>query len=159
MKKTFMLLSLLVFSITMMAQQNGRGKFNPEEFKAKLESYVTAEAGFTQAEAQAFYPIFFEMKGKQRQLQRKIFQLKKNAPASDASDNDFAITIQKIKDLGVEMAQLEVTYYKKMCQAVSPQKVYKAMCAEDQFHRKMLENFNGGGNRPRGGGGNHPKGH
>ena len=66
MKKTLMLFSLLVFSITMMAQQNGRGKFNPEEFKAKLESYVTAEVGFTQAEAQAFYPIFFEMKGKHR---------------------------------------------------------------------------------------------
>lgn len=150
MKKTLMLFSLFAFCITMMAQQPQRGKFNPQEFKAKLESYVTQEAGFTQAEAQAFYPIYFEMKGKQRGLQRKIFQLKKNAPTADASDNEFAITIQKIKDLGVEMAQLEVSYYKKMCQAVSPQKVYKAMCAEDQFHRKMLENFDGGRNRPQG---------
>ena len=148
MKKTLLFFSLLVFSITMMAQQPQRGKFKPDEFKAKLESYVTAEAGFTQAEAQAFYPIYFEMKGKQRGIQRQIFQLKKNAPQAGA-DQDYTIIIQKIKDLGVEMAKLEVTYYKKMYSVVSPQKVYKAMCAEDQFHRKMLEGF-GGQDRPRG---------
>ena len=133
-----------------MAQPQQRGKFNPEEYKAKLESYVTGEAGFTQSEAQAFYPIFFEMKGKQRGIQRKIFQLKQNAATANKSDNDYSSTIQKIKDLGVESAQLEVSYYKKMCQAVSPQKVYKAMCAEDKFHRQMLENFGGGGNRGKG---------
>ena len=123
------------------AQQQGRGKFNPEEFKAKLESFVTQEAGFTQGEAQAFFPIYHERKGKQRVLQHRIFRLKKNAPANDAAEKDFAITIQKIKDLGVEMAELEVTYYKKMCNAVSPRKVYAAMRAEDRFHRMMLEKF------------------
>ena len=90
------------------------------------------------------------MKGKQRGLQRKIFQLKQNAATANTSDNDYAATIQKIKDLGVETAKLEVTYYKKLCQVVSPQKVYKAMCAEDKFHRQMLEGFGGGGTPHRG---------
>ena len=83
-------------------------------------------------------------------MQRNICQLKKNAPGANAEEKDFAIAIQKIKDLGVEMAQLEVTYYKKLCQAVSPQKVYRAMCAEDTFHRKMLEDFGHDKNRPKG---------
>lgn len=150
MKRILLSLSFLLFGIAMMAQQQQRGKFKPDEFKAKLESYVTAEAGFNASEAQTFYPIYFEMKGKQRRLQRQIFQLKKNAPQA-GSDQDYALIIQKIKDLGVEIAQLEVTYYKKMCKVLSPAKVYKAMCAEDQFHRKMLEDF-GGQNRPRNGG-------
>ena len=137
-------------SVSFALAQQGRGKFNPQEFKAKLESYVTKEAGFTQNEAQAFYPIYFEMKGKQRGLQRKIFHLKQNAATANTSDNDSAAPIQKIKDLGVETAKLEVTYYKKLCQVVSPQKVYKAMCAEDKFHRQMLEDFGGGGTPPRG---------
>ena len=105
------------------------------------------EVGFTQAEAQAFFPIYFEMKGKQRRLQHSIYQLKKNAPCANAEEKDYAINIQKIKDLGVEMAQLEVNYYKKMCGAVSPRKVYAAMQAEDRFHRKMLEDFGGRQNR------------
>lgn len=149
MKKIILLLLLFLAPCTLhlaMAQHQ-RGKFNPEEFKARLENYVTSEAGFSQDEAQAFYPIYFEMKDKQRQLQRKIFWLKKNAPCDNADDKDFAIAIQKIKDLGVEMAQLEVTYYQKMCKVVPPAKVYRAMCAEDRFHRKMLEDFEHGKNR------------
>ena len=150
MRRIILTFSLLLVGIALTAQQPQRGKFNPQEFKAKLESYVTQEAGFNQTEAAAFYPIYFEMKGKQRGLQRQIFQLKRNAPNAEASDQEFAIKIQKIKDLVVEMAQLEVTYYKKMCKVVSPAKVYKAMCAEDKFHREMLENFGGGKNRPQG---------
>ncbi|MBQ6191914.1 MAG: hypothetical protein IJK51_06415 [Bacteroidaceae bacterium] len=137
---SFLLLLAPCSLLLINAQQQQRGKFNPQEFKAKLEAYVTAEAGFTQSEAQVFYPIYFEMKGKQRGLQRQIFQLKKNAPQA-GDDKDYTIIIQKIKDLGVEMAKLEVNYYKKMYAVVSPQKVYKAMCAEDKFHRKMLEGF------------------
>ena len=146
MKQTILLICALALS-TALAAQPHRGKFNPEEFKARLENFITAETGFTPAEAQAFYPIYHEMKEKQRNLQREIFRLKKNAPDSNASDKDFALVIQKIKDLGAEMAGLEVTYYKKMCKAVSPRKVYAAMQAEDKFHRKMLEEF--GHNNPR----------
>lgn len=153
MKRTFLLLiSLVAFACVAVAQPR-RGKFNPEEFKAKLEAYVTSEAGFTEAEAQAFYPIYHEMKGKQRQLQRNIFQMKKAANDDNLSDKDAAATIQKIKELGVEMAQIEANYYKKLCNAVSPKKVYKAMSAEDKFHRRMLEGFDHGSNGSR-----HPNG-
>lgn len=144
--KRFAIILITCISTLLASAQHPGGKFNPEEFKAKLEIFVSEKAGFTQAEAQAFYPVYHEMKGKQRELQRQMFALKKEAPADDASENDYAAKIQKIKDLGVEMAQLEVTYYKKLCKVVSPSKVYKAMIAEDKFHRKMLENFNRGKN-------------
>ena len=148
MKKTLLLLfSLIAFSLAATAQQQQRGKFNPEEFKAKLESFITQEANLTPAEAQAFFPIYHEMKGKQRGIQHKIFRLKKNAPAEDADETEYAIIIQKINDLGVEMAELGVTYYKALCKAVPPHKVYAAMRAEDKFHRKMLEGFGPGQNR------------
>lgn len=154
MKQTILLICALALS-TALAAQPHRGKFNPEEFKARLENFITAETGFTPAEAQAFYPIYHEMKEKQRNLQREIFRLKKNAPDSNASDKDFALVIQKIKDLGAEMAGLEVTYYKKMCKAVSPRKVYAAMQAEDKFHRKMLEGFGRNNQRAKGYGQRH----
>ena len=144
------LLLLAPCSLHLLNAQHRQGKFNPEEFRERLENYVTREADFTQEEAQAFFPIYFEMKGKQRALQHRIFQLKKNPPAPDASESDFSQAIQKVKDMGAEMAGLEVTYYKKMCQAVSPRKVYMAMCAEDRFHRKMLEDFGHEGNRQEG---------
>ncbi len=148
-KSIILLINIFVFASLAMAQ-HGRGKFNPEEFKAKLECFITGEAGFSEAEAEAFYPIYHEMKGKQRKIQQNIFQLKKDAQQGNASDKDYSGTINKIKELGVEMAQIEASYYKKLCNAVSPQKVYKAMCAEDRFHRQMLEGFGHRDKHPQG---------
>ena len=101
MKKSLIILFSCLLSASMMMAQHQRGKFNPEEFKAKLESFITGEAGFSEAEAQAFYPIYHEMKGKQRQLQRDIFSLKKEMKHAEVSDKDYAAAIQKIKKLGV----------------------------------------------------------
>lgn len=131
----------MLLSVSMTAQPS-RGKFNPEEFKAKLEQFVTSKAGFTQSEAQAFYPIFHEMKEKQRDLQFQIFQLKRNAPAPGTADKDYETVIMKITTLNSEIAATEATYYKKMCKAVPARKVYLAMSAEDVFHRQMLDRFN-----------------
>ncbi len=116
-------------------------KFNPEEFRAHLEAFVSKKAGLTGNEAKAFFPLFHKMKETQRQKQEEIFRLKRNAPACNASDKEFLATIQKIKRLEVEKAELEEQYYKKMCKAISPRKVFQAMQAEDKFHRRMLHDF------------------
>ena len=131
--------------IMMMAMLTGtlaqppRGRFSPKEFRAHLEEYVSKEAGLTASEAKAFFPLFHEMKEKQFKTQDEIFRLKRNAPAGNASDKDYA---QKIKRLEVEKAETEEAYYKKLCKIVSARKVFLAMQAEDKFHRHMLNNFN-----------------
>lgn len=137
-------LTLVIAGSTASQAQQQRGKFNPQEFKEQMEAHITRHAEFSGAEAQAFYPIFHEMKDKQHQLQRKIFELKKNQPTCDAPDKQYNDRIQQINKLKVEMSQLEDTYYKKLCKVVSPKKVYKAMLAEDWFHREMLRKFNQG---------------
>ena len=52
---TFLIIYLSAFLL--MAQHQQRGKFNPQEFKAKLENYITQEACLTTSEAQASSPI------------------------------------------------------------------------------------------------------
>ena len=134
--------------IMMMAMLTGtlaqppRGRFSPKEFRAHLEEYVSKEAGLTASEAKAFFPLFHEMKEKQFKTQDEIFRLKRNAPAGNASDKEFANAIQKIKSLEVEKAEAEEMYYKKMCKAISARKVFLVMQAEDKFHRRMINNFN-----------------
>lgn len=134
--------------IMMMAMLTGtlaqppRGRFSPKEFRAHLEEYVSKEAGLTASEAKAFFPLFHEMKEKQTKAQDEIFRLKRNGPASNASDKEFANAIQKIKNLEVEKAETEEVYYKKMCKAISARKVFLVMQAEDKFHRRMINNFN-----------------
>ena len=142
MKKSLLfILFLLCTTLTVQAQPE-RGKFNPEEFRAKLEEFITRKADFTNTEAQTFFPIFHKMKEEQRTLQTEMFKLKRNRSEENSlSEKDYANKIQRICELNTKMAEIQESYYKKMYKAVPAQKVYKAMLAEDAFHRMMLRQF------------------
>lgn len=141
MKKILLVITLCVFSTVCSMAQPGGKRFSPEEFEAKLEAFITDEAGFTPSEAKAYYPIYHEMKDKQRQLQCKIFEIKKRL-SPYASDKECANAIADITKLNKQKAQLEETYYKSLCKAVPARKVFRAMQAEDKFHRQMLDHMN-----------------
>lgn len=138
------LLLVLLTSSTGYAQNQHphRGpRFNPQEYKERMEKFVSKHAGFTQEEASKFFPIFQEMKEKQRNLMKQIQKQKFSKPAPGASDKEYQDIIQNIEKLKVQQAEIEETYYKKMCKAVPAKKVYEAMIAEDLFHRNMLQGF------------------
>jgi hypothetical protein len=141
MKKAFIFtIFLLCANLCMMAQQE-KWKFNPEEFRAKMEEFITQKAEFTNSEAQTFFPIFHQMKEEQRNLQKEIFTLKRIPKDATPSEKDYANKIQKICELNIKMAEIQENYYKKLSKAVPAQKVYKAMLAEDIYHRMMLRQF------------------
>ena len=142
MKKSILFILFMLCTTLVLQAQPEKGKFNPEEFRAKLEEFITKKAEFSNIEAQAFFPIFHKMKEEQRNLQTEIFKLKRNKPEdSSISEKDYANKIQLICELNTKMAQIQESYYKKMYKAVPAQKVYKAMLAEDVFHRMMLRQF------------------
>ena len=132
---------ILMATLTNVLAQPREEKFNPEKFRADLEEFITEEANLTKSEGKLLFPLFHEMKEKQRSLQETIFQLKRNTPSPNATDKDYSATIQKIKSLEVEKAELEELYYKKMCKAISARKVFLVMRAEDKFHRRMINNY------------------
>lgn len=142
MKKIFILIIFqLCTSLSLMAQHE-KWKFNPEEFRAKLEEFITKKAEFTSVEAQTFFPIFFKMKEEQRNLQKEIFELKRPPKDVTLSEKEYANKTQRICELNVKMAQIQESYYKKLSKTVPAQKVYKALLAEDMYHRMMLRQFN-----------------
>ena len=64
---------MFLAAITASAQDNKRKPhFSPEEFQAKQRAYITEKAELTTEEADAFFPLFFE-------LQKKKFELERNA--------------------------------------------------------------------------------
>lgn len=133
---------LIVMLISMMpaiAQKEGnRPRFNPEEFKAKMESYIKEKACLTQAESEKLFPLYHEMKKKQMEINIQIHQLKHKEANANTTDKEYSTIISKIKDYAVEQANIEKSYYAKMCKVVSAKKVFDVMKAEDQFHREML---------------------
>lgn len=143
MKKSISILFILIWacSTAQMKAQDKRERFSQEEFTRQMESFIVKEACLSPTEATAFFPIFHEMHKKQRGIIWKIGELKKRTLSTTATDKDYYNIIKEINNLKIESAELEDTYYKKMCKAVSARKVHAAMKAEDNFHRRMLHKF------------------
>lgn len=137
--KRILTLFLIILSCALANAQDHRGpRFNPQEYKEKLECYITQHACLTQAEAEKFFPLFLEMKMKQRDLMQKAQKLKRMNNCDNVSSKEYAERVNEIMDITVEAAKTAQTYYKKFCKVIPAEKVYKAMLADDSFHRDML---------------------
>ena len=147
-KKTTILLILALVSSLTFAQNKGDVTmsggvtgFNKQEFRQRMQGFITKEANLTEEEANAFFPIYGEYKDKQRQIHMSINKLKKNAPAS-GDEKAYEKCLMDIARLNTEMAELDSVYYKKICKAISAEKFYKILNIEDRMHRRMLQNYN-----------------
>lgn len=148
MKKATLLLLFLITSALSFAQNHGNGAaqgrragFNKQEFRLRMQDYITKEANLTQEEAKAFFPIYNEYKDKQRQIHMSIGKLKKNTP-QDNDEKAYEKCLMEMAELNAEMAGLDSVYYNKICKAISAQKFFKILNIEDRMHRKMLQNYN-----------------
>jgi len=130
------LITVIPFAAWSQAPERGERHFDPEQFQKMVEESLTKAAALTPDEAKAFFPIYKEMRQKQRELGKQIHQLKKS-PGTD--EQSYAKTIAKINQLKVEMAKVEQDYYQRFIKMVPAEKVFKVMKAEDEFHRKMVK--------------------
>ncbi|UKK52253.1 hypothetical protein L6472_06655 [Prevotella sp. E13-17] len=140
MKKLILFIFAFVFSINIQAQQ---AKFSPEKFEAELVSYITKEANLSHQEASIFFPIYKEMREKQRLLFLKQRSIAKKKP----QDEKGCLKAIKERDqIDVELKELQKAYHEKFLKSLSASKVYDILKAEDRFHRKMMKNWEN--NRP-----------
>ena len=150
MRRSIIIIALCLFAvlpIIAQGQNKHKGSFNHDEFRKKMELFITEEAGLSPEDAQKFFPIFREMKEKQMKLGHKIKKLKIDPLDDDDDDDDdknedeWAEAVIEIEELKVKQAQIGETYIKRLCKTISGEKVFKALKAEDTFHRQILKNF------------------
>jgi hypothetical protein len=142
MKKILTISLLLMMTIMMNAQDNKR--FSPEKFEADLRCFITKEASLTPQEADKLFPVFREMREKQREIYEKMRKLGMNKASDDEACKQFIIEYDK---LNLELGQLDVTYHKKMIKMIPASKVYAVMQAEKRFHRQMMKGWQRGRHR------------
>ncbi len=131
----------LLLALPVLAQNDRHPRFSPQEYRANLETFIAQRAFLNQTEREKVFPIYHEMKEKQRELQKQEHQLKYKTLKFESPEKDYQETIIKITNLHIEAAKIENAYYKKMCKVISPKKVYGIILAEDAFHREMLQRF------------------
>lgn len=155
MKRKIIIIALCLLAfIPVIAQGPAKPqKFDHELFRQKLELFIIENAKLSPEDAQKFFPLFHEMKIKQMKIGKKIRKLKRDPLSmkddddddddddNDDEEDDWAKTVIKIEKLKVKQAQVGETYIKRLCKTIPGEKVFKALAAEDAYHRQMLKNF------------------
>ena len=133
-------LLLLITTMTAGAQEkNRKPHFSPEEFQAKQRTYITEKAELSPEEADAFFPLFFE-------LQKKKFDLERNARkdfwkqrGEQMTEDECRRFVYNIADVKIEIAKLEREYTDKYLEVLPACKVRRVQHAEASFQRHLMK--------------------
>ena len=152
--KKVLLLFILLMSLTQASAQFGNmPKFDPQQFQANMEQFITTEAALSPKQAEAFFPVYREMQKKQRVLfdqQRRLRHIKPTDEAGCIKPTDEAgcrEAIQKSDDCELQLKEVQLQYHKKFMKILPASKVYDVLRAEEKFHRQIfgMNRFGRGG--------------
>ena len=142
MKKIFLLIVLILSTVAVTAQENGerarKGRFSPEEFKAKQQEFITEKANLTEAEAELFFPLFFELQKKKFEIEhnaRKGMFKKRNEKPTEDECREF---VNKMAETKIAIAKLEKEYTEKYMKVIPACKIMEIQRAENMFQRHLM---------------------
>ena len=146
MKKSLLLLISLFFLTTVAAQEKGRF-MKPEDFKAKQKEFIMKRAELTEAEATAFFPLYFELQQKKfllnGALRRKTRELSKDGMTEDEA----LMLLDETLDMKLKCDQLDKEYMEQFKKVLPASKLLKVQMAEEAFRRDLLQNMQRGKQR------------
>ena len=135
--KRIILLLCIFFSVSLLHAQ---GKLDFNRIKAESHSFITKEAGLSAQEAARFFPVFDEMKGKQRGYFNKLRAVYN---ASPSSEREASKMIQQADAYEIQLKQIEQRYHKEMLKVLPATKLLRVLEAERRFHRQMFRKMAG----------------
>lgn len=140
-KILFASLLLLLTAVTASAQERPMNKphFSPEEFQAKQKAYITEKADLTDQEAEAFFPLFFELQKKKFELERNVRKEFKKERGEQMTEEECRDFVYKMADTKIEIAKLEREYTDKYLQVLPPCKLRRVQHAEGMFQRDLMK--------------------
>lgn len=155
---TFIAILMLPLVIAQAQKPEGfnRRQFSPEQFVKDMTEFITKEAGLSPMEAQAFFPIYFEMQDLQRKNNEARMQLAWTIN-EHSTEADYERVLEKMNELELKDKQLEKDYLKKFHKILSYKKLYKVKMAAYRYNMVALRRFSpsrrgsGTGNHQRGG--------
>lgn len=138
MKKILLTIVLLV-SLTASAQ-----KEKWEKIKALKVAFITEELNLTEKESQQFWPIhnaFEEEMNKIRHHEMRAIRKEIRDNAESLTNERAKTLIKKYSDAEDRMFKLKQEFLKKISNILPPKKIVKLKIAEDDFKRRMLQEF------------------
>ncbi len=123
-------------------QQNPRKpryRMDWQELKRKQEAFITQHAGLSQTEASFFFPLFHELKQKQRAIRRSMHKISKEMEQGTHTEKQCDEYLEQIGKLRRQSTDLEITYYKKWRKKLCASKIIKILSADRKFSKQVFD--------------------
>lgn len=122
-------------------QKPGKQKprMNWQDLRRKQEAFITQNAGLTQAEADFFFPLFHELKQKQREIRRSIHRISKDMEQGTHTEKQCDKYLEEIGKLHKQSTELEISYHKKWRKKLSASKIIKILSADRRFSKQVFD--------------------
>lgn len=140
MKKSIILLLIMMgFTPLLRAMDGCDQHLTPDEFRAKQKAFITEKAELTKEETAAFFPIYFELQDKKKELNNKALNLLRKGKNDDVTEAQYNDILEGVYDFRIASDRLEKAYFEKFKKILSSKKIYMIQRAEMRFHRELLK--------------------
>lgn len=148
MKKTFFLLilmsGLISANLNATTGRQDKKRLSPETFRAHRQAFITQKAELTKEEAAAFFPVYFELQDKKKELNDKAWKRMHDLKDEKSTEADYKKALSEMYDTRIAIDQLEKSYFEKYKKILPYKKIYLIQKAEMNFHRELFKGFKGG---------------
>jgi Spy/CpxP family protein refolding chaperone len=141
------ILSLLIVFISMnvIAQDSPFGRKKKEQIKSLKIAFITSELSLTSEEATKFWPVYNAYEDKQQDIKNQ--KLKGYLDRMDVdsfdklSDKETSNMLSQIESSEEKLYQAKKKYLTSLKGVISPLKILKLKRAEENFNRKLLQQY------------------
>lgn len=140
----------IVCSLSAIQAQNQ--PLNKQQFRERQKQFITETAALTTEEANAFFPLYFELQDKKFNLSQEAWNKLRREQKGKLTEAEYSKIIDDIARARITSDELEYEYIQKYKEVLSAKKIYRIQRAEMHFHRDLLKCVRHGnrGKSPRG---------
>lgn len=113
--------------------------------RQKLESakiaHITERLSLTPEVAQQFWPVYNQIKEKERELRKQEMEMRRNEANNTMTDAEAEQALNKYFELKEQQLALEKDAAEQYQDVLSPKQVVQLFKAEAEFHRMVLQKF------------------
>lgn len=135
--KLLIIAILLSFSLNSFAQDNDKR----ERIKALKVAYLTERLELSQTEAQKFWPIYNAYEAQEQQLRKEKYSQRKDMDIESLTEQEAKEMIEEMMSNENKKHHLREKFVRDLQSILSSKKVIKLKLAEDQFNKKMFEEY------------------
>jgi len=135
----------LLFSFSLFAQNGRLLREKKEQIKAMKIAFITNELDLTPEEATKFWPLFNAFEEKQQDIRRQKLKGYLDRLDNDAFDNlsekEASSMLAQMESTEDELYQAKKKFIASLKGVISPIKILKLKKAEENFNRKLLQQY------------------